>query len=257
MTIRSQSLIAAFCLASAIPAAAEGPRPLEFTIAVGGAPVAFASRQPGQSARLSLAAKRGQRFTLVIADLRMTPASASAVLATVRGPGDELVSRAPLRCVAGSECKADVEITRDGTHVIELESPFSAAASCTVSLAPIVAKVLSIDGAGIDFAAARPGDVTRFELDAPAGRAFTLGIDNLKHTPDVESNSSIGVFAPTGERVAAFGCMTHGFQGRPANPCRLAVPASNAPVHYEVRIMTPYGATVSGRLSATSVAPSK
>ncbi|HLX24219.1 MAG TPA: hypothetical protein VKR38_12800 [Usitatibacter sp.] len=261
MTTRGHELVAALAFAASLAAmAADGPRPIEAVISVGAPPVAISPKDTGQSARLSFEAKRGQRLTLVIAGLKMSPASASALLASVRGPGDELVSTAPIRCLASApdgRCRAEITIAQDGRQSLQLESPFSAIASYSVSLEAIVQKALVLDGDGIDFAAAQPGDITRFSVDVPAGKAFTIAVDKLVHSPDVESNSLVGIFAPDGKRVAFVGCRTHGFEGRPPNPCNVVVPAPGAASHYEVRISTPYGATVAGRLSATSVAQPK
>jgi hypothetical protein len=248
------------CLAAALAvtlssSAGETPRPFDLAILAGGPAVSVAPKEMGRRARLTFDGKKGQRFDIAIANVNMNPASASALIASLRGPADELVSARPLRCFAASaaaspgDCKVEVEIARDGKHVIEIDSPFSTVSSYSVSLAAVVRKTLTIGGDGVDFQV-NWGDLGRFDLDVQAGQGFTLAVENLKLSNE-ESNAVLGVVTPAGVRTAFVGCVTKGFNGNLPRPCKVAVPASQAAVRYQVTVSPPYNGAVSGKLTAT------
>lgn len=193
----------------------------------------------------------------------MEPASASALLVSVRDQRDRPVTAEPLRCfVAGTlgaadTCSATVEIAADGRQTIELEPPFSAAAAYSVKLSMERVAALAVGGAAIEFSTTKPMEAVEFQLDVPAGQGVKVEVQGLKHTPDVDSNSVLGVFTPDGNRVAARACRTKPIEGLtvPPQPCVTQVPVAPAAARYRVQLSGPYGATASGRLVATEVKP--
>ncbi|HST01187.1 MAG TPA: hypothetical protein VLJ84_05970 [Usitatibacter sp.] len=244
-------------------AAAPVTRPPELPVAVDGAAVAIRGAAPGRAASLSFSAHAHDRIVIAISALKMEPASGSALLIGVRDAQDRPVTSEPARCFtagtldAGDTCTAIVEILSGGRHILELEPPFSAAASYSVKLSTQRIATLGIGAPAIEFATTKPMETIEFELDVPAGRSVMIAVDGLKHTPDIDSNSQLGVWAADGNRIAGYGCRTRPIEGLavPPGPCRTKVPAPASDTHYQVRFKGPAGATASGYLTAAEVKP--
>jgi hypothetical protein len=251
---RIASLLSASCAALLADAAASPPLP----ITVDGPPVSIAGSVPGRETALAFPAHAKDRVVVTVSGLRMQPASGSALLVTVRDAGDRPVTSEPVRCFAAGTlgatdtCTAKIEIATPGRHTVELEPPFSAAAAFSVKVSSLRTASLAVGAPGIEFATTKPKESIDFEMDVAAGQALVVAVEGLKHTPDVDSNSVLGVFDRDGNRVAFCACRTKPIEGLtiPPGPCRTRVPVAPAAGRYRVSISGPVGATASGRLVA-------
>jgi len=255
--------LSASCCALLVHGAAPPPRPVELPLAVDGPPAAVSAAAPGRAASLTFNAHARDRVVIAVSGLKMTPASGSALLVVVRDARDRPVMSEPLRCFAAGTlgatdtCTATVEISADGRHTIELEPPFSAAASYSVKLSTERVAALAVGGPPIEFATTKPMEAIEFNLDVAAGQAVIVEVQGLKHTPDVDSNSVLGILASDGNRVAFYSCRTKPIEGLavPPGPCRTKAPVPSAAVRYRVQVKGPAGAIATGRLVAMEVKP--
>jgi hypothetical protein len=323
----------------------------DVALAVDGPPIAVATGKPGQPLRLAFRAQAGQRLGLGVTALGFAPASATGIGFTVKRPdGQALPGLEYLHCVpAGAEgaCDGEFTVATSGTHVIDVDVPFSAAPRFSIQLSSAVSRPLAV-GKDESAALARPGqdgwfalaveagqdvavalrDVVsgdrearfalrvhrpdgtvlgqaganarmgasvslgssapagtyrievdpdrgatgsfvvvakaaakaadgpidiasgvneelRFAFDAGDGEGMSVGIENLAHTPDVDSNSRLLVLNPDGTQLNGTGC-TSPTRGRPY-PCKLEVAGLKAG-RYTIVVAPPPGAAVGGRL---------
>jgi hypothetical protein len=167
--------------------------PLDLAIAIDGPALAVAPKEPGRLVRLAFQGKAGQRVGLGITDIRMSPASVSAILVSVRGPEDELVSTGPVHCFAASEarpvgaCDDEFTTAKGGKYVVEVDLPFSAKAAFHATLSRAITGKLTTDGPQTA-RLARAGQDARFEIDFDGVHGMSI------EARDVTSGRSAGAF---------------------------------------------------------------
>ena len=90
-----------------------------------------------------------------------------------------------------------------------------------------------------------PGEELRFSFRGVAGRSYAIGVEGLRHTPDVENYTMISMLSPDGKRFAFKGCGK--INGR-MDDCRFLPPKLPVDGVYTLVLKPPYDAMVSGRL---------
>jgi len=160
------------------PARGSDPPALAASIRIDGPPLRVSLQPAGRAARVSFVAAAGQRLGFGIAGVRFTPAIAAALVVTVRQPdGSLLPGTSRVHCFAakGTEPVCDGELTtrQAGRHVLEIDGPFSAAATLELVLSSPVAADLQV-GKSHTVAVSRAGQDARLQLSLEPGAEVSI-----------------------------------------------------------------------------------
>jgi len=160
------------------PARGSDPSALTASIRIDGPPLRVSLQPAGRAARVGFVAAAGQRLGFGIAGVRFTPASAAALVVTVRQPDGSMVpgtSRVHCFAAKGTEPVCDGELTtrQAGRHVLEIDAPFSAAATLELVLSSPVAADLQA-GKSHTIAVSRAGQDARLQLSLEPGADLSI-----------------------------------------------------------------------------------
>jgi hypothetical protein len=179
----------------------------DLAIAVDGPPVTVAPEKPGQPLRLAFRAQAGQRLGLGVTALKFVPASATGVAFTVKQPDGQAVRGLEmLNCFpAGAEgaCDGEFTVAATGTHVIDVDVPFSAAPRFSIQISSAVSRSLAI-GKGEAVALSRPGQDAWFALTVEAGQDVAVGLRDVA-SGDRNARFSLRIHRPDGSLVGEAG----------------------------------------------------
>ncbi len=197
----------------------------------------------GQDGWFPLAVGAGQDLAVELRDVASSAKPGRFALRVYR-PDGALVgegsadSRSPASVALGSSAVA-------GTYFVEVDPDHGATGSFVVAAK---AAAQSAEGAiPISSAANQP---LRFSFAATAGQSVTVGVDNIVHDPDVDSNSLLQILNPDGTRLAGLGCKTLA-RGGGRLPCRVSA-SDLAAGNYTIVVSPPPGASVAGKLYRTT-----
>jgi hypothetical protein len=223
--IRARHCVAALASSCAsLTVAAQG---LPIEVQVDGPPAAIAVKDPSRPVIARFNARAGQRIGLGVSDLRFAPPSASSIAIRIRAPA----AAAPGEVVfcharkAEGRCGINFTAATSGEHLIELQGPFSAAASLELLLSTPVTRPLAGDKPA-SVSIARVGQDARFELDVRPGDDLSVALGDLV-TGARPAEFALRVLRPdgslVGESVARTGLSTSVALGSAAPPGRYQV----------------------------------
>jgi hypothetical protein len=196
----------------------------------------------GQDGRFPLAIAPGQDVTVELGGIASSSKESGFALRVYR-PDGSLLGQASADATRGASVSLG-SAAPAGTYIVEVDPDYGATGSFLVAAK---AAAQSQEGA-IDVSSAAGRDL-RFNFVATAGQSVTVGLDNLSHDPDVESNSRVSILKPDGTRLATVGCSTvsHGQRSL----CKVS--ASNlAAATYTIVVSPPFNASLSGKLYRTT-----
>jgi hypothetical protein len=206
-------------------------------LAVGGSD-AFSIARPGQDAWVPLEVQAGQEVTVAIRDLSAGDKSASFALRLHR-PDGSLAGEA----AADARLGASLSIGRGapaGAYRIEVDPERAGKGSFRLA-----AKATTRAPDGAADIASEVNEELRFVFTAAAGDSVSVGLQDIVHSPDVDSNSRLLVLGPEGKRIGGAGCRTVA-RGQ-SRPCKILL-ANLAAGDYAIVVAPPSGASVAGRL---------
>ena len=210
------------------------------SLAIGKGEAVTLSR-PGQDAWFALPVAAGQDVTVGLRDVASSDKAARFAL-RIHRPDGSLVgeSKADTRLGASLSLGGGAPA---GTYRVEVDPDRGATGSFVVAA---TATPQAPDGA-LDIASG-VNEELRFAFSVGDGQSASVGLDNIVHTPDVDSNSRLLVVGPDGTRLGALGCRTRA-RGQPV-PCKVKVADLKAG-RYTIVVSPPPGASVSGTLYRT------
>jgi len=188
------------------PARSSDPPALAASIRIDGPPLRVSLQPAGRAARVSFVAAAGQRLGFGIAGLRFTPASAAALVVTVRQPDGSMVpgtSRVHCFAAKGTEPVCDGELTAQqaGRHVLEVDAPFSAAATLELVLSSPVAANLQV-GKSHTVAVSRAGQDARLQLALEPGAEVSISARGAGTQAAGQGAFDLRAFRPDGSLAA-------------------------------------------------------
>lgn len=202
---------------------------------------AVALSRPGQDAWFALPVEAGQDVAVGLRDVASGDKEARFSL-RIHRPDGSLVGEA----VASARLGASLPLgggAPAGNYRVEVDPDRGATGSFVVA-ATVTPQ--APDGA-LDIASG-VNEELRFAFSVGDGQSASVGLDNIVHTPDVDSNSRLLVVGPDGTRLNALGCRTRA-RGQ-YGPCKLNVADLKAG-RYTIVVSPPPGASVSGTLYRT------
>ncbi|HWH39435.1 MAG TPA: hypothetical protein VNU21_06320 [Usitatibacter sp.] len=180
------AFLAAMAIAAIVHAASSAadsspgrdPGALAASIRIDGPPLRVPLQPAGRGARVSFMAEAGQRLGFGIAGVRFTPASAAALVVTVRQPDGSMVpGTRRVHCFAAKAtepvCDGELTTQQAGRHVLEIDAPFSAAATLELTLSSPVTASLQV-GKSHTIAVSRAGQDARLELALEPGADVSI-----------------------------------------------------------------------------------
>jgi hypothetical protein len=146
------AFVACAMIAATAGAAPPEPAPLGVSVKLDGPPVDMDIKQAGRGARVEFSAKAGDRIDIGVQGLKFNPASASSLLFTVVQPdGTPLPVAHRMRCHSSAAadvaaaCGGSFLLAASGSHALEIEAPFSAAAHFSLLMSRPVRGALAAD----------------------------------------------------------------------------------------------------------------
>ena len=203
---------------------------------------AIAIERPGQHASLGLELKAGDQVTVHVAQVASAGTNARFPLRIYR-PDGGLVSEA----VAASNVPAAISLDASaprGRYRVEVDPEHAGVGSFIVSLKPVA----RMDGQVTELVPGPPGQEQRVTFEGRRGQHLTVGIESMRHTPDVDNYSMLNIIGPDGKRFAFKGCKVPTASDLRFGPCRFHVKALPDDGNYAIVVRPPHNATVSGRL---------
>jgi hypothetical protein len=211
-------------------------RPAELAIAIDGAPVRVTLNPAGKLGRLTFQAREGQRVGLGLTGVKYTPASAAALVVSVREPDGSLLADPPrIHCLASAAASCDAEFTvaHAGRHTIEIDPPFSAVAEFTATLSsPAVAPLRA--GGSHTVSLSRAGQDARLALSLEPGAEVSVSARTTTPESAGRAPFALKVYRPDGSLLRTE-------QGDSLRAASIAV--SGEPGTYAVEVDPANGAT--------------
>jgi trimeric autotransporter adhesin len=212
------------------------PAPISVPIAIDGRPVRVTLKPAGRPGQLTFQAKAGQRLGFGISGVKFTPASAAALIVTVRQADGTMVPGVHrVRCMAATPenpkagCDGEFTVAKAGRHVIDIDPPFSAVPEFSATLSTPVAATLKV-GASQKVTISRVGQDARLQLALePDGDASVSATTSGEAGP-----FTMRVFKPDGTLL---GERSGDSKQGPS------LPATGAPGTYAIEIDPANGAT--------------
>jgi len=188
------------------PARGSDPAALAATIRIDGPPLRLSLQPAGRGTRVSFTAQAGQRLGFGIAGVRFTPASAAALVVTVRQPDGSMVpgtSRVHSFAAKATEPVCDGELTtrHAGRHVLEIDAPFSAAATLELTLSSPATASLQV-GKSHTIAVSRAGQDARLELALEPGAGVSISARGAGAGATGDGAFELRAFRPDGSLAA-------------------------------------------------------
>ena len=195
------------CLAANAQPEQADPLATTLPISIDGPAVRVDASAPGTLVRLGFEAKTGQHLGIGINGVTLTPASASALVVTIRDAGGKRVpTPSRVLCLAPSavkplgDCQGQFSVPHDGRYRIEVETPFSAGAKFTAVLSSALEGALEPDVPRA-VRLERAGQAARFPLRIGADEGISVEVQKIT-APDKAEPVSLRIYRPDGKLAA-------------------------------------------------------
>jgi hypothetical protein len=207
---------------------------------IGGSESVTLSR-PGQDGWFALAIGAGQDAAVALRDVVSSDKAARFAL-RIHRPDGSLAGETAADARLGASLSLG-SAPPAGTYRVEVDPDRGATGTFVVA-----AKAAARAAEGSVDIASGTNEELRFDFTVGDGQGVSVGLDNISHTPDVDSNSRLLVLGPGGARIGGLGCRTVA-RGAPV-PCIVRTAGLKAG-KYTIVVAPPPGASVAGTLFRT------